>query len=207
MRKNDVESAGNPRDYTYDRYWYIDKDAKVIARGPNDAVVYSSIMTSGRNVGKPIGTAFQGKRGKPDWNYIFQNQERLDKHIAQWFKDIESRMEYMGERKISRTTPATEQRLVPGTILYSSWGYDQTNIDFYRVVRRTGSYVWLAPMGSHAIDDSHVVPHGVLSGKKLLKKKVQVYDGEESSVRLTSYSSAYPWDGRPKYETPWGQGH
>lgn len=35
-----------------------------------------------------------------------------------------------------------------GTIFAASWGYDQTNVDFYEVVRRTAKNVWVRPIES-----------------------------------------------------------
>ena len=35
-----------------------------------------------------------------------------------------------------------------GTIFVSSWGYDQTNVDFYEVVRHTKKTVWVRPIES-----------------------------------------------------------
>ena len=29
----------------------------------------------------------------------------------------------------------------PGAILVDSWGWDQTNIDFYRITKRSGDFV------------------------------------------------------------------
>ncbi len=37
-----------------------------------------------------------------------------------------------------------------GAILDSSWGYDQTNIDFYRIERRKNDTVWLQPLASRS---------------------------------------------------------
>ena len=42
------------------------------------------------------------------------------------------------------------------------------------------------------------------------KKRVKVYGDDDYfrySFNLTSYSSAYPYDGKPKYQTPFGCGH
>ena len=35
----------------------------------------------------------------------------------------------------------------PGTILVSTWGYDQTNVDFYEVTRATQHHPLDAPPG------------------------------------------------------------
>lgn len=39
-----------------------------------------------------------------------------------------------------------EDKYQVGAILDSSWGYDQTNYDFYRIQRRTNDTVWLLPL-------------------------------------------------------------
>lgn len=43
-------------------------------------------------------------------------------------------------------TPHVAEKIEPGAILYSSWGYDQTNIDYYMVKRVTKSSAWIVPM-------------------------------------------------------------
>jgi hypothetical protein len=47
------------------------------------------------------------------------------------------------------TTPHVAKCIEPGAILYSSWGYDQTNIDYYMVTRTTRSSAWIVPMTAH----------------------------------------------------------
>lgn len=39
-----------------------------------------------------------------------------------------------------------------GKILVSTWGYDQTNVDFFKVVRETPSSVWLQRIGSVPVE-------------------------------------------------------
>lgn len=53
---------------------------------------------------------------------------------------------------VTTTTPEPHvaERIEPGAILYSSWGYDQTNIDFYYVVRATEKSAWIVPMSKHS---------------------------------------------------------
>lgn len=38
-----------------------------------------------------------------------------------------------------------------GKILVSTWGYDQTNVDFYKVVRESESFVWLQKIGNKVV--------------------------------------------------------
>ncbi len=108
--------------------------------------------------------------------------------------------------------------LKPGTIFCSHWGYDQTNIDFYEVVKTTKTMVYLRAISSAVVGDDHgyanlVVPDATqdaprYSGdkKELLRRKVRVY-GDDVYVSINSFASASIWDGKPKSETALGYGH
>jgi hypothetical protein len=41
----------------------------------------------------------------------------------------------------------------PGDIFFTSWGYDQTNIDFYKVVRVTKAKAEIVPIGAKRVDE------------------------------------------------------
>ena len=41
-----------------------------------------------------------------------------------------------------------------GQIVYSSWGYDQTNIDFYKVIRKTAAMVELRAIGQKYLEST-----------------------------------------------------
>ena len=45
--------------------------------------------------------------------------------------------------------PHVAEVIEPGAILCSSWGYEQTNINYYMVTRTTKSSAWIVPMTSH----------------------------------------------------------
>jgi hypothetical protein len=51
-------------------------------------------------------------------------------------------------------TPHVAAQIEPGAILYSSWGYDQTNIDFYMVTRCTKASAWIMPMTSRIAESA-----------------------------------------------------
>lgn len=111
------------------------------------------------------------------------------------------------ESQIAERIVAAEHGFKVGDILYSSWGYDQTNIDFYEVtavgsksikIREIEQRVASATPGS----DMVVPVPGHFKGSEMLK-----IVSPRGTVRLTSYSSARPWDGTPKYQTAMGYGH
>lgn len=98
-------------------------------------------------------------------------------------------------------TATTNKAPEVGDILYSSWGYDQTNIDFYKIVRATDKSVWIQKIGSRSVEGSqgfmscNVVPDpDVVLEDKATVHRIRFWRGE-LSLHLTSYSSAYPYEG------------
>lgn len=93
-----------------------------------------------------------------------------------------------------------------GDIFVSTWGYDQTNVDFYEVVGLTGASVKVRPIASQthgtptlwAQRDVMPVP-GQYTGE-VMTKRIQNYS-DVPSFTLSSYSDAYLWDGKPVHET------
>jgi hypothetical protein len=116
---------------------------------------------------------------------------------------------------------ATEVKAVPqvGDILVSSWGYDQTNIDFYKVVKTTDKSVWIQPIKQRVVEQTHYLSETVVpvdepaktyvwdeSGQRkevevsISRHKIHFYS-DTYYVKLTSYSSARPWGGKPEYQS------
>ena len=101
--------------------------------------------------------------------------------------------------------------LKQGDIMYSSWGYNQTNITFYRVTRATATTVKLERLRNKLVERMNVMdlvaPSDESNGDVGRRKvKRSVYD-DEDYVEINSYKLAFPWDGRPKAKTGAGLGH
>ena len=188
------------------REFYIPENAKEIKDVNTDAVAYVEDWEDGT---KYTAMVFAGKRSKYDKYYGFKTAERRDEYVKEYFEDIaasyESKKKY-AEKKKSMVAENLEKFNV-GDILVSSWGYDQTNIDFYQIVGRTDKMVTIRAIGKdckvtgNGYDDKVMPIKDYFIGGKM-KKKIGAY-----GISLTSYSSAWLWDGNPKYETAWGFGH
>jgi len=106
-----------------------------------------------------------------------------------------------------------------GDILRCSWGWDQTNVDWYEVIKTTPSGVRIRKINGKAVDNDRVVPvkgswetapsykkdDPLYSEKGAVKRVRPSRDGY--AVTITDYASAYLWDGKPAYETPFNCGH
>lgn len=104
-----------------------------------------------------------------------------------------------------------ERVFEPGKILVSSWGYEQTNIDFYKIVSRTEKSVRIvklsqtrtnddpgAPMCEYVIPDNHVHPNA-----KVMAKRIKSSNGKENCVKINSFAYAYLWNGEPEFQSHW----
>lgn len=106
-----------------------------------------------------------------------------------------------------------------GDVFYCSWGYDQTNVDFYEVVgvTKSGKSVRVQACRSEMVDDNgpatHVVPvaGSVWGSDGVQTKRLRTHyrDGTPCTPAffVASYADAYLWDGAAKYETGQGWGH
>lgn len=61
--------------------------------------------------------------------------------------------------------PHVADTIEPGAILYSSWGYEQTNIDFFYVTRATAKSCWIVPMSNEMTDAVGWASEHVIAGQ------------------------------------------
>lgn len=155
-----------------------------------------------------IAMGFGGKRSKPDFHIRFQTPERRDKHVAEY---VESMARRQAEKKKDAAKKKTfAHTLAVGDIMYCSWGYNQTQVDYYQVtkvvgaksvkIREIGQFVEHEGRGS---DQVTAAVDSFKEGSKEMLKRVRA----GNVVTIASYANAYPWDGKPKYATAWGYGH
>ena len=108
---------------------------------------------------------------------------------------------------------ATAHTLTVGAILSSSWGYEQTNVDFYMVTRVTPASVYVVKVNKSvnrtgtSADRAMPCPDRTrYRTAEPMRKKVKTYSGRQY-VTICDYASAYEWDGTPQYQTGFGYGH
>ncbi len=158
--------------------------------------------------GVPFGIAFAGKANKPLWHHRFRNESQRQKTIDDSIDSRKRVIEYKQQRQKERRE--FQHTLKVGDVLYSSWGYDQTNVDFYEVTDVKGKHVILREIGKKVVrsetatDYVAAVP-GSYKGPPM--RRMPRGSGSSVSVRIDSVQTAYPWDGKPKYQTGWGYGH
>lgn len=113
--------------FKLDRQFYIPKGAEVMAK-QGDAIVY------GYTDNKITAVAFKGRAQKPSWHHIFKTEEQRQAYIDRWFKQLEMHEETKALYRRNKQAEILEADIKTGDYFYTSWGYDQTNIDYLVVV-------------------------------------------------------------------------
>jgi hypothetical protein len=91
-----------------------------------------------------------------------------------------------------------------GDIFYNSWGYDQTNIDFYQVVKTTAKTITLRQIkgisndyNAHQMTGSKMAVKDSFCSDELIRKTPYLMGGEWR-IRF-EYGAGSQWDGRPMH--------
>ncbi len=111
--------------------------------------------------GKPVARLYKflpvGKN-KDTWKliqgYYFRDEARREEWIKEQMTNIKSRIAYDTASKTAKKDAVSNHTFKVGDCLYSSWGYDQTNIDFFEVVEVLPKSVKVRPIAQTYVDGS-----------------------------------------------------
>lgn len=178
---------------------YIPKDA-LLAKSEGKVEVYFYLNSMNR----PCALGYLGKSAKPWFNYQYPNEEKRNESV-QWHldaaKNAEARKLADKEAQKKRASDFREA-LQPGLILMASWGYDQTNVNFYKVLERKGFLVTLQEIGKTQVGEAlswasckvtadYKNPVGNPFTMKLSPLS--------TALKINSSITATPWNGNPTY--------
>jgi|688.fasta_scaffold607327_1 hypothetical protein len=97
-----------------------------------------------------------------------------------------------------------ERQFVIGDYAYSSYGYDQTNISFYKVIDRKGDWVTFAPVRQNAVesgsgDYGHTIPdtNSEPNLDNKFRRKIHSSKYGESCSYARTYGGIYPYENKP----------
>jgi hypothetical protein len=100
----------------------------------------------------------------------------------------------------------TIEQFDTGQILDHQWGYEQTNHDFYQVIKRSGEWVVIAKMTDEETSDGpltmtgRVQPLAIDPKAEPMRRKICRWtDGRILGVKINRYTAAAePWTGQPE---------
>lgn len=95
----------------------------VVSKGPNQKFVFA---------------LWRGKAAKPMAYFSFLRKESMEKSLSKFWEQAEESLAYKDfvkkEKKAKRLGIKASDHWTVGDVIYNSWGYDQTNVDWYQVV-------------------------------------------------------------------------
>jgi hypothetical protein len=170
------------------RDFYIPKGAMKVSDKQTGAAVY--VFTSTK--GKPAAMAFAPKAIKPAWHFYFPTEARREEKVRGFFASLRAHEERKAEEKAKRK--AAGPGVEVGDIMVSMWGYDQTNVDYYEVVKLSGCMATLRPLKSVSVETGRDIGKcrplpGDYKGTETLRRMVR--DGYCS---IASYAGARKWN-------------
>lgn len=100
-----------------------------------------------------------------------------------------------------------QQEIKVGAILSGSWGYDQTQVEFYKVVRTTEKSAWLVALGEQMVPSQGYSPMAglcipadeVAADAKVLGPVRIRGQGRYCNEPKYGHCSLSVWDGKPEY--------
>lgn len=180
-----------------------------------------------KDIPYPAMTAFWGKSLKPYSNYRYLSIDARDKAVKFFIDSLNISASYKKERKEKRQTARAnfQNPFKIGDILHHSWGWEQTNCDFYQVITTTNKTVTLAPIGAKDMESSgysSMATHYIAVKDQFIIKKCHALtkyggemsldkpvtktigfsvndDGSLSYFIPTPYGYCNLWDGKPEY--------
>lgn len=117
----------------FPREFYIPKGSTKVQAKNSSAVAY--VYTNAKT-GRLGAVGFAGKADKPAFRYGFRDEKHRAMYVAEFFRQTSQREQIAQQRRAERK--AEGRGLEVGDLLVRSWGYDQTNIDYWQVTGLVG---------------------------------------------------------------------
>ena len=144
----------------------------------------------------------------------YSSEDKAKSVLAQYKFNFVKRQEEKQQAKQNKTDMVANAKakiakgelVKVGDIFSSSWGYDQTNVDFFKVLEVKGITIKVQQIQSSRIEEiaweqymtmPNSEPHPYYP--EILTKRLSFWGGElQPSFSINSYSSAQLWNGKPQ---------
>ena len=157
---------------------------------------------------------YAGKSAKSWWYYQFRSInemiETIYKSVDNHIKNETEKLERKEREKIAMAEFKASDYYQIGDVIYSSWGYEQTNVDFYQVIEVLNKKIRVREIGCTRVDELSDMSCEVMADKDnflndviiTFSLKLEVNTNGKKSCRIcrkNTYKWFDKWDGRPKY--------
>lgn len=156
--------------------------------------------------GQLLAKGFIGKAGKPAFYYSYSSEQKRAEALTRFFDNQKRINDTKAQQRQKRTEYCHSIKV--GDIFDNSWGYDQTNVDFYQVVAvPSPKTVVIRPISSqHAPSDyktSSMAGHVVALANNFTgpEQTKHPYGHDGKDYLPMEFGSCSKWNGQPQYES------
>lgn len=163
---------------------YIPKGAIKVAAKSGAGVAYLY-----ERHGRVCAIGFVGTSVNPSIDYSYKSPERRAEAVAGWLKGLdEAKASKAARMAAKREKLAAPHGLKVGDVLRSSWGYDQTNIDYYEVVELKGARgVLIREIGCESVETGFMSGNSVPTPGKYIGEPMLKRVGEHDEVKVRDF--------------------
>jgi len=148
--------------------------------------------------------SYRGTSSHHEGNYVFVNESDMNRYIDSFFENI--RAHKIDKEKTAEARKNFVVKIKVGDILDTSWGYDQTNVEFFQVVSISGKSAVVREISQQQVNAS-----GPFSAQVTALKDHFLKDSKEKRYRILSPGDcmkieghwASIWSGEPVHSS-WG---
>jgi len=142
------------------------------------------------------GLCFVGRAVNPTWHYRFKNAEQRLAEVTKTFTNVRAWADRKAERKAKAKEASANHGVKVGDVFRSSWGYDQTNIDYYQVVEISNKTAIFQKISQLSESDGYLQGNCVPAVNSFIgkpfKKLIQKSSVDSGAfIKIASYANAY----------------
>ena len=185
---------GLSRTYPLTHFYMNTFDLWATERSKAERLPSGMLKLEGQNVaGQPTVMLWKPKAIKPFANYRFKDQSELHKYVYEMDQRISNHQKLVAERKAARKgTQEMIDAVSVGSIFHHSWGYDQTNADFYQVIAKNGRKVTIQQIAKKDVETQGHSMAGTCvpvqdSFKSEPMEKLLQFSGGKPFLKIDSY--------------------
>lgn len=131
---------------------------------------------------------------------------RMNSFVNKFIHDQES----LAQSKLNRKSILDDARrnfknpFSKGDVLYKSWGYEQTNVDFYQVTETKGKTITIRELQQERTETGFMSGTTIalkdqFASDELITKRIQIRVWNETEPSHIDVNDLSRWDGKPLY--------
>lgn len=149
--------------------------------------------------GRPTATGWIGKAKKPSFNYYFMSKAQRARYLQNRRQALIQKREAKIARQEAKKQVKAGDYYQVMDVIQNEWGYNQTNVDFYQVVKVNPKSIVVRQIAKKSND--HGGPYGgkcaPVRGEFIGSEELKKVD-QHGRIRF-KHGGARKWDGRQVY--------